>query len=41
MAIFRLWAFLVELFKVTQHDHIVEHNMSDSPEQCSGEQTYC
>ena len=29
------------VFKVTQRDHIVEHNMSDSPEQCSGEQTYC
>ena len=26
---------------MTQRDHIVEHNMSDSPEQCSGEQTYC
>ena len=30
-----------KVFKVTQRDHIVEHNMSDSPEQCPGEQTYC
>ena len=29
----------VEVFKVAQCDQIVEHNVSDSPEQCSGEQT--
>ena len=30
---------LTEVFKVAQRDQIVGHNVSDSPEQCSGEQT--
>jgi hypothetical protein len=32
-------SILIEVFKVTQRDQIVGHNVFDSPEQCSGEQT--
>ena len=28
-----------EVFKVTQRDQIVGHNVADSPEQCAAEQT--
>ena len=34
-----IFTVLFEVIKVTQRDQIVGHNMSDSPEQCSGEQT--
>ena len=33
-----IWA-TTEVFKVTQHDQIVWHDLADSAEQCAADQT--